>query len=63
MRVPDNATNVAEEADDRLAAILKKDWPLTDDQVSAALSLYPLEAFTDNYERGGVIFTDAVFAW
>ena len=61
--MPDNATNVAEEADDRLAAILKKDWPLTDDQVSAALSLYPLEAFTDNYERGGVIFTDAVFAW
>lgn len=63
LRVPANATNIAQEADTRLSAVLKKDWPLTDDQVSQALSLYPLDAFTDNYERGGVIFTDAVFAW
>lgn len=63
LRVPANATDATQEADRRVSAILKKDWPLSDDQVSQALSLYPLDAFADNYERGGVIFTDAVFAW
>lgn len=63
LRVPANATDIATEANTRLSAVLKSKWPVTDDQVGQALSLYPLDAFKDNYERGGVIFTDAVFGW
>ncbi|KAJ9113208.1 hypothetical protein QFC22_006047 [Naganishia vaughanmartiniae] len=66
LQVPKNitdATTVAKTADTLLASVLMQKWPLSKDQVGEAVSLYPLTAFKDNFERGGVVFTDAVFAW
>ncbi|KAJ9104647.1 hypothetical protein QFC21_002145 [Naganishia friedmannii] len=65
LQVPKNITHpaqVATQADTLLASVLMQKWPLTKDQAREAVSLYPLAAFKDNYERGGVVFTDAVFA-
>jgi hypothetical protein len=66
LQVPKNVTDtseVATRADNLLASVMMQKWPLTKDQAGEAVSLYPLTAFKDNYERGGVVFTDAVFAW
>ncbi|KAJ3212378.1 hypothetical protein HDU82_002056 [Entophlyctis luteolus] len=59
--VPANAANATATGDGLIVKLLKADFPLTDEQITRVLELYPFSEFSTNQLRGAEIFQDLVF--